>query len=68
MSVSFQGAQSLEKPLVQAIRTDDKALLGKITSNANSTVISNTVERLPLDVVFPFLAYTISQLQTSPGM
>jgi len=60
------GVESLERPLVQAIRTKDKTLLKKILENTNQQVITNTIEKIPVDVVFPFLAFAIRQLQASP--
>lgn len=66
--IILQGAQSLEKPLVQAVRSNDTELLKKITSNTNPTLINNTIERLPLDTVHPFLMYTVGQLQSKSGL
>jgi len=54
-SLTGVAAESVAKPLVQSIRAKDVLLFRKLLKGANESKITATVERLPHDVILPFL-------------
>lgn len=70
-------ADSMHTALMQAIRTNDQALLdtclysgaaeGRALRRGGSDVLTNTVRRLPPQYVVPFLTATVDRFQSTPG-
>ncbi|KAL6051254.1 WD repeat-containing protein 43 [Balamuthia mandrillaris] len=60
-------AESLQAVLVQALHTNDKALLESVLAVSDETVIANTVQRLPTNFVLPFLTGLVSRFRAKPN-
>ena len=70
-------ADSMHTALMQAIRTNDQALLdtclysaaseGRALRRGGNDVLTNTVRRLPPQYVVPFLTATVDRFQSTPG-
>lgn len=60
-------AESLQAVLVQALHTDDVALLESVLAVSDDEVIYNTVARLPSNYVAPFLTTTIELFRAKPA-
>jgi len=59
-------ADSLQAVLVQALHTNDAALLESCLAVTDPTVIRNTVSRLPSQYVLPFLQVVIDKFTSKP--
>lgn len=66
-SVPVPAAGSLQQALVQALHTNDKALLEACLRHNDPQVIRSTVQRLPTTYVIPFLQQLIERFQEKPA-
>eukprot|EP00051_Salpingoeca_urceolata_P007217 m.95635 g.95635 ORF g.95635 m.95635 type:complete len:659 (-) comp15161_c0_seq2:224-2200(-) len=60
-------AGSLAQMLVQALHSNDNALLEECLSNSNVTTVQSTVARLPKEYVVRFLSGMVSKVQAKPA-
>jgi len=60
-------AESLQAVLVQALHSNDNALLDSCLSSSDAILIHNTVKRLPTVHILPFLKVLVERFQSKPG-
>jgi len=65
-TTSAPGAGSLATLLVQALQSDDAALLGECLQVTDPAVIERTVARLPTPVLLPLLTALVDKFQSRP--
>lgn len=53
--------------LVQALHSNDTALIEECLSNTNESIVRNTVVRLPTPLVGKFLISIVSKLEAKPN-
>lgn len=59
---------SMTQMLVQALNSQDKRLLEDVLSNgAKPAIIQNTVKRLPVNCLIPFITELVHRIQASPS-
>ena len=58
---------SVARMLAQAVRSQDRQLLEDVLSTGKEVVIRNTLKKLPVELVVPFLGELVKRIQTKPS-
>lgn len=60
-------SESVARMLAQAVRSEDRQLLEDVLSTGKEAIIRNTLQRLPVELVVPFLGELVKRVQNKPS-
>ncbi|RDD44983.1 WD repeat-containing protein 43 [Trichoplax sp. H2] len=64
---SLPTADSLSQMLIQAVHSQDSRLLDSVLQNNKEVIVRNTIKRIPITLIQPFLKEVIKRFESNPN-